>query len=381
MKDIALYIHFPWCVRKCPYCDFNSHEAGRDEAAYLQALLKDLEYEAHMWQGVQIKSIFIGGGTPSLASGQFYQTLLAAVKESFPVTHDLEVTMEANPGALEYDRFDAYLAAGINRLSMGVQSFQDEKLHALGRVHSSQQAAKAYEEARKAGFKRINLDLMFGLPDQSLEDGLYDLQTAIDLNPDHLSWYQLTIEPNTAFYAQPPKLDLEVSHDLWEQGRALISSAGFKQYEVSAYAKPNQECRHNVHYWQFGDYAAIGAGEHGKQTRDDGVWRYHKTRLPAHYLKRLDRVATSATPNGHPFTGQAHVLTPEDREFEYFLNHLRLIKPVQKHDYESKTAGDWSVLLEKMKPLECLGYLTLNENSFQLTDDGFAFLDEVLTRL
>lgn len=391
-QPLALYIHFPWCVKKCPYCDFNSHEAigSAVHEEYLKALLLDLEHERKLYAAnVQLQSIFIGGGTPSLASGDFYQQLLDAVRASFNCSADLEITLEANPGASEYDRFEAYLAAGVNRLSLGVQSFSPWHLQRLGRIHTSDQAVLAYEKARAAGFRRINLDIMFGLPEQSVQQGLADLQQAINLAPEHISWYQLTIEPNTAFYSKPPVLDTETSHELWAQGRQLLAAAGFKQYEVSAYAKASEICRHNQHYWRFGDYAALGAGAHGKLTQltagtGEQVWRYHKTRLPQHYLARCQRVPVQQVEEGatlpHPFIGQAHTLSPADLHFEYLLNKLRLREPLAKEDYEQHTGQSWQAFQPKLQELAQLGYLHHSLTALNLTEQGFAFLDELLTR-
>lgn len=392
VKHIGLYIHFPWCVRKCPYCDFNSHESGVAGAdtdalyrAYLDALLSDLEFEYSMWQGQQpvIRSVFIGGGTPSLAPGWFYSVLLDKVRALFTVVDDLEITMEANPGALEYDRFERYLDAGINRLSLGVQSFSSAHLKALGRIHSVDQVYKAYDAARLAGFLRINIDIMFGLPDQSVEQGLADLSAALALEPEHLSWYQLTIEPNTVFYTQPPVLNVDVSHELWNEGRSLLSSRGFKQYEVSAYAKPGEICRQNELYWRFGDYAAIGAGAHGKITCGKEVWRYQKTRLPSHYQKRMHRIPVNARvgqvlPSDHPFVGQANPLEQSALHLEYGLNRFRLLAPVTRAEYETATQKSWQDLTPWLRHQAAKQLLSFDQDSFCLTELGCAFLDDLL---
>ncbi|HET8730764.1 MAG TPA: radical SAM family heme chaperone HemW, partial [Moraxellaceae bacterium] len=294
LPPLSLYIHVPWCVRKCPYCDFNSHAAGAElpETAYVDALLADLrqDLDLDLVQGREIASIFIGGGTPSLFSPDAYARLFDGLRRELHFASDIEITLEANPGTVEQAKFRGYRALGVNRLSIGVQSFSPEKLAALGRIHGRDEAVRAAEAARGAGFDNFNIDLMHGLPGQSVAEALADVRQALALAPTHLSWYQLTIEPNTVFYRDPPVLPEDDT--LWsiqEEGQTLLAEGGYRQYEVSAYARPERECRHNRNYWMFGDYLALGAGAHGKVTRpasalgQGGVWRYAKTRLPRDY--------------------------------------------------------------------------------------------------
>ena len=266
---LSLYIHIPWCVRKCPYCDFNSHAVREEiaEVAYIDALLADLEQALPLIWGRSIRSIFIGGGTPSLFSAQSIERLLTGIRSRLTVAPQAEITLEANPGTFEQARFAGFLAAGVNRLSLGVQSLNDDALAALGRIHSSEQARQAFQCARDVGFRRINVDLMFALPKQQQAQALDDLQQVIALQPEHISWYQLTLEPNTAFYHQPPPLPADdACADMQLVGQALLARAGFAQYEVSAYSRANEQSQHNMNYWLFGDYLGIGAGAHSKIT-------------------------------------------------------------------------------------------------------------------
>ncbi|HMY82651.1 MAG TPA: radical SAM family heme chaperone HemW, partial [Agitococcus sp.] len=286
LPPLSLYIHVPWCVRKCPYCDFNSHTSPQSlpEKAYVAALIADLQADLAWVQGRKIGSVFIGGGTPSLFSGQTYQDLFTQLRQHLDFSSDCEVTLEANPATVEHDNFEGYLVAGINRLSLGVQSFNPTHLQTLGRIHSQQDAFNAIQLAKTAGFSNFNLDLMHGLPQQDLSQALEDIDYALSFKPTHLSWYQLTIEPNTAFYRQPPALpDDDILWAIQEAGQQKLAQAGFQQYEVSAYSQ-QRPSKHNLNYWQFGDYLAIGAGAHGKVTTPEGIFRYRKTRLPKDYL-------------------------------------------------------------------------------------------------
>ncbi|WP_319558383.1 radical SAM family heme chaperone HemW [Thiomicrorhabdus sp.] len=295
---LSLYVHFPWCIEKCPYCDFNSHKAkpDMDEAAYLQAMIKQLEMTLPLIWGRPITSIFFGGGTPSLISEAGLQGFMSELRALLGFGPDIEITLEANPGTVDYRKFAGFYDAGINRLSMGVQSFDDEKLKALGRIHSSNEAMKAYEAARKAGFGNINLDLMFALPQQSVQQAIDDVQRAIQLAPEHLSHYQLTLEPNTPFYKQPPILpDQDSAWTMQEACQALIADAGYRHYEVSAYAQVGRQARHNMNYWQFGDYIGLGAGAHGKLTlpAEGKVLRTQMPASPGGYIQMIasDRAA------------------------------------------------------------------------------------------
>jgi len=332
LPPLSLYIHTPWCIRKCPYCDFNSHQISKDELpeeAYLSQLVDDLKKDNSWTQNRPIQSIFIGGGTPSLLSDKFYDRLLNEISKQHRLADNIEITMEANPGAVEASRFEGYFKAGINRLSVGVQSFQDTQLKALGRIHSSDNAIKAVEILRNAGFSNFNIDLMHGLPDQSLKDALHDLNTAIQLAPTHLSWYQLTIEPNTEFFSKPPQLpEEEILCDIIEAGQARLNEAGYKQYEVSAYAKDNQQSQHNLNYWQFGDYLAIGAGAHGKITQTNGeIFRYRKVRQPNHYLDPT-RLSTTAA---------IEPIEQDDLPLEFLMNTLRLTEGFSIDLYHATT--------------------------------------------
>ena len=290
---LSLYIHMPWCVRKCPYCDFNSHAVPDGklsldlEQEYLQALVEDFKTQIDFAQGRTIHSVFIGGGTPSLISAKGYEWLFAELKALLPFEEACEITLEANPGTVEHDPFAGYLNAGINRLSIGVQSFNTDHLQKLGRIHSNDDAISAIKNAKEAGFERVNVDLMHGLPEQILEQALLDLQLAVESGATHVSWYQLTIEPNTVFFRTQPILPVDdVLEDIQEQGEAYLKAQGFVNYEVSAWRKEKPSA-HNLNYWQFGDYLAIGAGAHGKVTQKDGIYRFQKTRLPKDYLAKV----------------------------------------------------------------------------------------------
>jgi oxygen-independent coproporphyrinogen-3 oxidase len=369
---LSLYIHVPWCVRKCPYCDFNSHEnADPPEQTYLEALLRDLDIEAARADGRTLQTIFIGGGTPSLMSAHFYDRLLAAIDDRIGLADNAEITLEANPGASDQARFDGYREAGINRLSIGVQSLDADKLAALGRIHDPQQARDAVGHARRAGFERINLDLMHGLPGQTSQQALDDLARALDLGPDHLSWYELTLEPNTAFWSRPPALpDPDQIADTEDAGFALLADAGFRRYEISAFAHPDQACRHNLNYWQFGDYLALGAGAHGKITGADGrICRYQKTRQPDHYLNALDP------------TRAMQALSPAERALEFFLNGLRLIDGVARASYAPRTGNRLDLISEDLSQLVSDGLLTDENGRLACTALGIRHLNSVLARL
>src|SRR3990172_545076 len=305
LPPLSLYVHIPWCVRKCPYCDFNSHEASsgrsrhpasRDisaslhvtipEREYIDALLRDLEQDLPRVWGRIVPPLFLGGGTPSLFSPEAIDRLLSGIRARLPLDQNIEITLEANPGTVDVERFKGFRAAGINRLSIGIQSFDEEKLKALGRIHGRDEALRAAESARAAGFENFNLDLMFGLPDQTVEQALADIRTAIQLCPTHLSAYQLTIEPNTLFHARPPTLpDNDSTWDMQSQLQTELAAADYRQYEVSAYARPGYECRHNLNYWKFGDYLGIGAGAHAKITAASGITRLWKVKHPGEYLR------------------------------------------------------------------------------------------------
>ncbi|MCG8089580.1 MAG: radical SAM family heme chaperone HemW [Candidatus Thiodiazotropha endolucinida] len=329
---LSLYIHIPWCVRKCPYCDFNSHavKQGLPEQAYVDALLNDLSLDSKLIDGRQLSSIFIGGGTPSLFSSTAVARLLEGIERRFAFAESMEITLEANPGAVEAGSFAGYRQAGVNRLSLGFQSLQTSMLQALGRIHSPQEARDAFAQARKAGFDNINIDLMFGLPEQTLAMAEVDLAAAIELDCEHLSYYQLTLEPNTPFHHAPPAIpDDEQLWQMQQQGMERLANAGYSHYEVSAYARQGRECRHNINYWRFGDYLGIGAGAHAKLSLADGrVKRFWKQRHPDAYL---------AADKTSDFIQGERLLAEEDLVVEFMMNALRLLEGVELNLFESHT--------------------------------------------
>ena len=333
LPPLSLYIHFPWCVAKCPYCDFNSHALNGElpEERYIDALLADLELELPRVWGRTVHSVFLGGGTPSLFSGAAMDRLLSGVRARLPIAPGAEITLEANPGSVEHDRFEAYRAAGINRVSLGIQSFNDGHLKALGRVHSSREADQAIAAVRTAGFDNFNLDLMWALPGQTVDQALADLNQALDFRPSHLSHYQLTIEPNTVFAARPPTLPEEDSvWDIQEACAERLTALDYHAYEVSAWARPGAMSRHNLNYWRFGDYLGIGAGAHGKLTlpAEERVLRTRRKSHPRPYLKALD---------DQSFIAEERGIEPSDLVFEYFLNRLRLREAFSLDDFEALT--------------------------------------------
>lgn len=369
---LGLYIHVPWCVRKCPYCDFNSHErTHRPEAEYLRALLTDLDGDLEGVDGRHVETVFIGGGTPSLMSAAFYRDLFAGLRQRLVLAPDAEITLEANPGTLEAGRFAGFREAGINRLSIGVQSFNAAHLQILGRIHGPQEARDAVREAREAGFDNLNLDLMHALPGQTPTQALDDLEQAMALEPEHLSWYELTIEPNTAFYRAPPtQPDDDSAADTEEMGWAFLAQHGFRRYEISAFARDGQRCRHNLNYWRFGDYLGIGAGAHGKLTRaaEGRVLRYRKTRLPEHYL---------ADPAGAR-RGDEPI---EDRLLEALLNALRLTDGIALDTLIARTGLAAAEIATTLTPLRDAGLLTANAQRVACTPLGLRHLNAVLEKL
>lgn len=368
---LALYIHLPWCERKCPYCDFNSHEARViPQEAYVDALLRDLEGDLELARNRPVETLFIGGGTPSLFSPGAISRLLAGIGSLLQLSPDLEATMEANPGSAEAGKFAGFRAAGINRLSLGIQSFDDACLQALGRVHDSDQARAAIEYAGAAGFASFNIDLMHGLPGQSAAAAETDLRTALGFAPPHLSWYQLTIEPNTVFHKRPPQLPSEDAlADIQQAGEALLAAAGYGQYEVSAYSRPGLRCRHNLNYWSFGDYLGIGAGAHGKITDADGrIRRYHKTRQPADYL-----AACSGT-----FTAGSRELERADIVGEFMLNALRLNEGFTRDLFEARTGLDLAVIEPQLLKLQERELLVCDHRGIRASALGRRFLDSVI---
>jgi len=334
LPPLALYIHFPWCEKKCPYCDFNSHQVkdgvrGFDEERYIKALIADLETELPRIWGRQVHSIFIGGGTPSLLSPKGMDDLLSAIRARVNLEPSAEITMEANPGSVEADKFAAFAKSGINRVSLGIQSFQDEQLKALGRIHNGEEAKRAIAIAVK-NFKSVNIDLMYGLPNQSLRAAKADIETALSFKTPHLSLYNLTLEPNTYFANFPPKLPSEDEIDaIFEQNLELLTAAGYKRYEISAYAKKDQECKHNLNYWRFGDYIAIGAGAHGKISFPDKVTRQVRERHPETYMQAMEGKGNALI--------ESRDVSAKDLPFEFMLNTLRLTDGVETKTFSERT--------------------------------------------
>lgn len=371
LPPLALYVHIPWCIRKCPYCDFNSHTATPElpEHAYVAALLADLDVDLVHVHGRRLESIFFGGGTPSLFSASALQTLLDGIEQRIRFSAQIEITLEANPGTFEQHKFAAYRALGINRLSIGIQSFADSKLQALGRVHSGTEAIAAIEMARKAGFDNFNLDLMHGLPDQSPAEALADLQTAIDLAPSHLSWYQLTMEPNTVFWNKPPVLpEDDVLWDIQEAGQALLAEHGYMQYEVSAYARAEHVAQHNVNYWSFGDFIGIGAGAHGKVSDPQGrIQRTWKTRQPTDYLHPEK-----------PFLAGSNTLAAEDLPFEFLMNALRLTDGVELKLFSQRTGLGITALQDGLNQARQRGLLCTDPERLAASAQGQLFLNDLL---
>ncbi len=379
LPPLSLYIHVPWCVRKCPYCDFNSHESQGDipEADYITALIEDLKQDLHWVQGREIQSIFFGGGTPSLLSARAYDTLFDGLTRHLSFSDNIEITLEANPGTFEAEKFNGYRRAGINRLSMGIQSFDPEQLKKLGRIHDKEQALRAIDMARDAGFDNFNLDLMHGLPDQTPEQALLDLDTALAFHPPHLSWYQLTIEPNTDFYKRPPVLpEDDILWDIQEQGQARLAEAGLKQYEISAYARPGRQARHNINYWRFGDYLGIGAGAHGKITiagpEGHRVLRSQKARLPKRYLDETRQ-----------FLSATDIIASDDIAFECMMNALRLHSGISITDFEQRTGVTLNSLSKPMQKAESLGLIERaqvnNQDYIRASERGKQYLNELLS--
>ena len=378
LPPLSLYIHIPWCVRKCPYCDFNSHakQDALPESAYVEALLEDLQQDLDKVQDREINTVFIGGGTPSLFSPAAYSTLFQGLRRELTFAANCEITLEANPGTVvetgdeEGQRFAGYRQAGINRLSIGVQSFDPEQLQVLGRIHSSDHALSAIDQARKAGFDNFNVDLMHGLSGQSADAARRDLQAAIDAGAPHISWYQLTIEPNTEFYKRPPTLPVENDMaDIQQTGLSLLAQAGFQRYEVSAFARPGHRARHNLNYWQFGDYLALGAGGHGKITQADGrILRYQKTRKPEDYLQR-----------GPSRTSKQQWIAAEDLPLEFMMNALRLRDGIPTYLFEQRTGLSLSAIAPNIETLQEQGLLEASTQLIQPTARGFDYLDSILT--
>ena len=364
MLPLSLYIHIPWCIQKCFYCDFNSHanQNTLPEKAYLQTLIADLSQDVVKYGKHTIKSIFIGGGTPSLLSANFYNNLFAEINKLCTLPADIEITLEANPGTIEHGLFSDYRAVGINRLSLGIQSFNDKHLHKLGRIHNQKQAIQAITSVKKAGFNNFNLDIMHSLPGQTLQESLDDLQTAIDLSPPHLSWYQLTIEPNTLFYKIKPTLpEDDLISEIEEQGLELLSNTGFKRYEISAFSRLGFECQHNLNYWLFGDYFGIGAGAHAKFTdmQAQKIYRANKYRLPRDYMRI-----------GKGFIAKCQEVTASDLIFEFMLNTTRLEQIIPISLFTSTTLLPYNSIVNNLQKAADLGLINLQKDYWQVTALG-----------
>ena len=376
---LSLYVHMPWCVKKCPYCDFNSHGVRSEPppyAAYIDHLLADLDADLRDFgnavESRPIVSVFFGGGTPSLFAPELIERLLDGVRQRLPMASNAEITLETNPGTVEHGRFDGYLAAGVNRLSFGVQSFDDAKLKRLGRIHSAGEAEAAVKSAQDAGYRNINLDLMYALPEQELDGALDDVERAVALAPTHISHYQLTLEPNTAFAANPPPLpDDDHAWAMQEACEARLAAAGYGQYEISAYAQRDKRCNHNLNYWRFGDYLGIGAGAHGKlSSSDDGsVRRRWKTRLPRAYLEASSGAAR---------IGGDSVVAADELPFEYMLNALRLIDGVPAADFTERTGLPASSIAAGITQARAKGWLEDRADRLKTTALGQRFLNDVI---
>lgn len=374
LPPLSLYVHIPWCVRKCPYCDFNSHESrtGLPEQEYVEAIKQDLKADAALAQGRPLESIFFGGGTPSLFSGQAIGDIIETAEKLFGFAENIEITLEANPGTAERGNFAQLHSAGVNRLSLGIQSFNDTHLQKLGRIHNSGDAERAYHLARDAGFGNINLDLMHGLPAQTLNEAMADLEKAFRLEPNHISWYQLTIEPNTVFYNRPPLLPVDDTlADIQDAGHEQLEAHGYKQYEVSAYAQAGRQSVHNRNYWEFGDYLAAGAGAHGKITHKapEDILRYRKTRLPDDYLN-----------SAKAFTAASDQVPLDNLPQEFLMNALRLNSGFSPELFEQRTGLSLESIAHPVQQLIDDGLLTSTGKNIRTTALGQRFLNTVLEK-
>jgi putative oxygen-independent coproporphyrinogen III oxidase len=367
---LSLYIHIPWCIRKCPYCDFNSYAKGEDipQEAYVTALLTDLQHDLHLVQNRSLKSIFFGGGTPSLFSAQSIEQILTGVQKQLPFDSDIEITLEANPGTVEYTPFKDYRSAGVNRISVGAQSFQNDKLKVLGRIHQANEIHKAIDAIQNSDFNSFNIDLMYGLPLQTVEDALFDLETALSFSPPHLSWYNLTLEPNTVFHRSPPVLpDEELLWDIQKNGIDYLTQHSLIQYEISAFSTHQNQCRHNLNYWEFGDYLGIGAGAHAKITTANGILRYSKKRFPKSYLE-----ATTT------FMANSRILTPIELPFEFMLNGLRLFSGISFQLFEERTGLSITKIEKPLKEALAKRLIHIENEVIIPTELGKRFLNDLM---
>lgn len=370
---LSLYIHFPWCLRKCPYCDFNSYTLIKSQkellALYVDLLLTDLEDEAERAPNYKLNSIYFGGGTPSLLPASAIKKIIDHARNLFSFVPDIEITLEANPGTINLELCKGFKDAGVNRISLGAQSFSDEKLKSIGRIHNAKQVQESIEAIKQAGFYNFNLDVMFGLPGQSVDDAMNDLRIALSFAPSHFSWYQLTLEPKTQFATQPPMLPHnEELWDIQQLGQNLLAQSGLLQYEVSAYSCSGFECRHNVNYWQYGDYLGIGAGAHGKITLANGVVkRYWKVAKPKEYIQGRDI-----------FTAGEEIITSKKRPFEFMMNALRLYRPISYALFRARTGVTIETVAKELRLAKSLGLIDLQRDAIITTAHGRNFLNDLL---
>jgi putative oxygen-independent coproporphyrinogen III oxidase len=376
MPPLALYVHMPWCVRKCPYCDFNSHQlkSAQPDSAYIDSLLRDVDLEMPRIAGRRIDSVFFGGGTPSLFSPEEFARLLSALRQRIEFADDAEITMEANPGTIERGRFLGYRQAGINRVSLGAQSFSATALRKLGRIHSADDTLRAVAELRGAGITNFNLDLMYALPEQTLEEALFDVRTACALQPAHISYYQLTLEPGTVFHSRPPPLpDDDAAWQIQTAGQQMLAAAGYQQYEISAYALEGFRCRHNLNYWLFGDYVGIGAGAHGKLSfsAPQRILRTVKPKQPREYQEQIRRAEAIAS------VGETLAVAADELPFEFMLNALRLNQGFSVRDYEERTGLPVQGLDDKLSAAQQRGLMSATPEGWRPTALGLRFLNDL----
>lgn len=369
---LSLYVHIPWCQKKCPYCDFNSHAITTDipEARYVESLIEDLKWDEKLSQGRKINTIFFGGGTPSIFSSNSIDQIITATDKLIGISPNAEITIEANPGSTDKIKYDDFFSIGINRISIGVQSFQSEHLKSLGRIHSNKDAKDAILAATKAGFNNINIDLMHGLQNQNIREAKEDLKFAIDAGANHISWYQLTIEPNTEFYSKPPILpNTDELADIYDNGMTLLRKKGFEQYEVSAFTSNKKPSLHNLNYWSFGDYIGIGAGAHGKITTRRGIVRTLKSKMPNSYMERRDKN-----------TGIRKSVTQDELITEFMMNALRLKNGVPWTYFESRTGISQSAISERVIDLQNQGLLEFCMEQLRTSDLGYRFVNSILEK-
>jgi putative oxygen-independent coproporphyrinogen III oxidase len=373
-SSLALYVHMPWCVRKCPYCDFNSHQlkSAQPDGAYIDALLRDFDTELPMVSSRRIDTVFFGGGTPSLFSPREFDRLLQALRQRITFASDVEITLEANPGTIERGRFEGYAQAGINRVSLGAQTFSPLALARLGRIHTAQDTHRAVDELRAAGIENFNLDLMYALPEQTLEEAITDVRTACALQPAHISYYQLTLEPGTVFYTRPPPLpDDEAAWRIQTECQLLLAASGYEQYEVSAYARIGAQCRHNLNYWLFGDYLGVGAGAHGKLSLElpGKIMRTAKLKQPRDFQ--------AAVANSRTAAGERHPIEIADLPFEFMLNALRLNEGFAGDLFERRTGLPLAAIEPAMSTARTKGLIEATGNGWRPTELGRRFLNDL----